>query len=366
MIGFIVLFVIAAAMAGRNNHSHSDREHLKAVVAEVMNQILKEKGLNNFVDKASLWDTIIQQGLEIQLSKQVMVKLHDQIQNFKEEIEVLHADHDDMNRIIGEHRQETEKIIQKVAEMEKQLDHYNKYTLFIENKLKRMEEKFIIHESKSKRRDKCSSKKMFLKFNQEPHPKCPSHKINTLFAQAYHGQKETNYVQSRSTFRMVNDKTKEKHVETLTSGGWHQIQLQHRTAVGTGIAFSAYANHLLPHLTAGHIIKCDQVLLNDGNNYNSVTGVFTVPENGVYLFTFTIATDLLAHWVVIKLVVDNRETTEAATDPQYDTHVEMASNTVILRLSQGESVWLEVAKSNDAHLWTGPHTTTFSGVLLYA
>ena len=33
----------------------------------------------------------------------------------------------------------------------------------------------------------------------------------------------------------------------------------------------------------------NQVILNDGNGYNAHTGVFTVPRNGVYMLTFSIA-----------------------------------------------------------------------------
>ena len=73
-----------------------------------------------------------------------------------------------------------------------------------------------------------------------------------------------------------------------------------------GIAFSAYLSHNIPHLAKGHTVKCDQIVINDGNAYSQLTGVFTVPTTGVYLLTFTF--DVVDHnrYEGIKLVVDNR------------------------------------------------------------
>lgn len=61
------------------------------------------------------------------------------------------------------------------------------------------------------------------------------------------------------------------------------------TSTGDGVAFSAYLSHDLIHMGIGHTVKCDKVLLNEGNNYSPFTGVFTAPQTGVYLLTFSIA-----------------------------------------------------------------------------
>ena len=44
-------------------------------------------------------------------------------------------------------------------------------------------------------------------------------------------------------------------------------------------------------------VALDQVIFNDGNDYNPLTELFIVSEPGVYLLTFTIVTDQLPHWV---------------------------------------------------------------------
>ena len=66
------------------------------------------------------------------------------------------------------------------------------------------------------------------------------------------------------------------------------LGVQRRAASNAGIAFTAIAVHDIKHLSTGQTIKMDTVLLNDGSGYNRHTGVFTVPEAGVYFLTFTI------------------------------------------------------------------------------
>ena len=71
----------------------------------------------------------------------------------------------------------------------------------------------------------------------------------------------------------------------------------------TKAAFSAYLNESVFHLSSGDIVKYDKVLLNEGDHYNSFTGVFTCPVDGMYMFSFFIdqwgeSTHLLASLVV--------------------------------------------------------------------
>ena len=149
---------------------------------------------------------------------------------------------------------------------------------------------------------------------------------------------------------------------------YNHTRFQSRALPVTGTAFSAYIGnaHIRTHLAAGHVLKCDQVIFNDGNHYNAFTGIFTVPRTAVYMFSFTFATAFQNKWLWVKLVVNNRMIVQSGTDAQYDDHVVNGGNTAILRLTQGESVWLEVEKcAPDAEVWMVDHTTTFSGVLLY-
>ena len=70
---------------------------------------------------------------------------------------------------------------------------------------------------------------------------------------------------------------------TALRPGLHRIQ----NHAATHVAFSSYLTQYLKNLSIGHVIKFDQILLNDGNGYNKYTGVFTVPTSGVYLLTYS-------------------------------------------------------------------------------
>ena len=132
------------------------------------------------------------------------------------------------------------------------------------------------------------------------------------------------------------------------------------------IAFSAYLSHVIPHLSHGHTIKFDQIILNDGNGYNQYSGVFTVPRTGVYLLTFTF--DVYDNWqsAGLKLVVNNRNIVDGIAESNGNKH-SMAGNTVIIRLARGEVVRLEAYYSPDGEIVSTSTSklATFSGVLLY-
>ena len=132
------------------------------------------------------------------------------------------------------------------------------------------------------------------------------------------------------------------------------------------IAFSAYLSHVIPHLSHGHTIKFDQIILNDGNAYNQYSGVFTVPRSGVYLLTFTF--DVYDNWqsTGLKLVVNNRNIVDGIAESNGNKH-SMAGNTVIIRLARGEVVRLEAYYSPDGEIVSTSTSklATFSGVLLY-
>ena len=137
--------------------------------------------------------------------------------------------------------------------------------------------------------------------------------------------------------------------------------VQKRTA--THVAFSTYLSHTLEHLSIGQVIKLDQVFINDGNGYNKITGIFTVPVTGVYLLTYSIENAHKTHHLEIELLVDNNH---MGTLKAYG-YGQVTSKTIIARLTAGQSVWLESAYYPDASISaTGWNKfTTFSDVLLY-
>ena len=143
-------------------------------------------------------------------------------------------------------------------------------------------------------------------------------------------------------------------------------KLSKRDVATERVAFSTYLDHAIYHLGQGHHIICNQVLLNDGNHYNSYTGTFTVPQTGVYLLTFSFGIQSPNHWTEVRLVVNNREIVDAVGTVLGTFQRSSSANTAMIRLNQGESVWLEnIITDSEVISEQGYRWTTFSGVLLY-
>ena len=142
-----------------------------------------------------------------------------------------------------------------------------------------------------------------------------------------------------------------------------------KRALGAGnkIAFSAYLSHDVVHMGPGYTIKCDKVLLNDGNSYSSFTGAFTAPISGVYLLTFNINAWASNHPTWAKLVKNGINIVDAGAVPTGNGHDVMGGNTAIVRLNQGDAVWLETFYHSDSEIHSVEtfRLTTFSGILLY-
>ena len=148
-----------------------------------------------------------------------------------------------------------------------------------------------------------------------------------------------------------------------------KIARKTRLLASANVAFSAYLDHSIYHLTSGYLIKCNKALLNVGNAYNTITGLFTVPQTGVYLLTFTINTHVgtSAATIFVKLVSNNKNIIDAVSKLPAGDYDQMGGNTAIVQLSAGESVWLEVFATTTGELQSDEtfRYVSFSGVLLF-
>ena len=133
------------------------------------------------------------------------------------------------------------------------------------------------------------------------------------------------------------------------------------------VAFSAYLSHDIYNMGKGHTIKCDKILLNDGNSYSPFTGVFTAPISGVYLLTFNFDVWNKYTETFVKLVKNNNNIVDAIAFPSAIGHDVMGGNTALIHLNKGEAVWLETYGTNISEVNSRDtyRYTTFSGVLLY-
>ncbi|XP_052802965.1 complement C1q subcomponent subunit B-like [Mya arenaria] len=133
-----------------------------------------------------------------------------------------------------------------------------------------------------------------------------------------------------------------------------------------GIAFSAYLDH---DVTLGQhqTLKFNKVLVNDGTGYSPNTGAFTCPEGGTYMFTFVIGQRDANHYMWAELVLNSANVIDAAVDTYHQYQDLQGGNTVILKLKQGDEVWVDATHSG-SHVEgsTTLRLSTFTGLYLYS
>ena len=100
-------------------------------------------------------------------------------------------------------------------------------------------------------------------------------------------------------------------------------------------AFYAYMSHDEPDPGAHHLLIYDVIQTNVGNAYNQFTGIFTVPQDGVYSFTWS-----------TRVACHNAHTTELVVNTKVlgSTYVYCGYNTVtghvITTASKGQAVYV--------------------------
>ena len=123
-------------------------------------------------------------------------------------------------------------------------------------------------------------------------------------------------------------------------------------------AFSACVNESFP--IQDWPIAFPHVLTNQQGHFNPVIGIYTAPVNGTYIFSFHLAvarrTLKIGLFRNLYPVVRTTEGTDQAT----------ASQTIVLHLTAGDQVWLQVKNAITNGIYTdNESSSTFSGYLLY-
>ncbi|XP_026154528.1 cerebellin-4-like [Mastacembelus armatus] len=108
------------------------------------------------------------------------------------------------------------------------------------------------------------------------------------------------------------------------------------------------------------------VLLNQGGGYNVGTGIFTVPQSGVYSLAVTVYSDAggpgntLAACAGLQV---NGQVVAASTDKNTNDQEDSANIVVVLQLKAGNQVAVNLTKG--CFLCEDSYYNTFSGFLLY-
>ncbi|EGW02035.1 Otolin-1 [Cricetulus griseus] len=131
----------------------------------------------------------------------------------------------------------------------------------------------------------------------------------------------------------------------------------------TQVPQSAFSALLSKPFPAPNIpIKFDKILSNDQGDYSPITGKFNCSAPGTYVFSYHVT--VRGRPARISLVARNKKQFKSR-ETLYGQQVDQASLLLILKLSAGDQVWLEVSKDWNG-LYVGPEDDSiFSGFLLY-
>ena len=355
-----------------NNRWLGERMEIMEIQMKKFGDITEEQGkkiekAENEIEK--LKATIQRQGAEMKLMENKLDKYEAIVIEQRKTLDDKEIDIQDLKVAVHKQDKETDRIKEEIITM--------KGNLHIEDFQKKELEKTNIfntyQESKTgKPRNQANAKsgsfvlqaQSFMDVLGQENTDSGNFTIESFIEMHYTPSEEVLSNSKSTYYKDIKEKSRLKEIVSLP----HQnLRIQQRQVRNSGVAFTAYLSHRIENMGIGHTIKCDQVLLNDGNAYSAYSGTFTVPQSGVYLLTFSIAAYSLHAQTNVKLVSNNRNIVDAIVWVKDSSHHVMGGNTAIVRLNSAEKVWLEIYSKGGVQLYSLPdyRWVTFSGVLLY-
>ena len=97
------------------------------------------------------------------------------------------------------------------------------------------------------------------------------------------------------------------------------------------------------------------VLINIGNGYNPRNGIFTCPQDGVYVFTWTVMDGSRQQGCRANIYKNGVRSLEAYSWEGSQGYAEDATNTVVYQLSVGDTVFIKTITCDqfDGYPYTG-------------
>ncbi|XP_029472276.1 otolin-1 isoform X3 [Rhinatrema bivittatum] len=109
-------------------------------------------------------------------------------------------------------------------------------------------------------------------------------------------------------------------------------------------------------------VKFDRIFYNEQEDYSPLSGKFNCTIPGAYVFAFHVT--VRGRPARISLVVQNKKQVKSR-ETLYSQEIDQASSMVIMKLSAGDQVWLEVARDWNGIYVSSEDDSIFTGYLLY-
>ena len=345
-------------------------------VEAILSNLYQQNQKMNSMDKemAEFRAVVMKQRETMETTEKVVAKLESRINEqdremviMKQKIRKLITKVDEKEIILKQVLQENKKCVDKLQPLKQSIEHIERV---VNN-----EQSYVKIENAPRRAVIQNSKKGKFSKNKKIRSSTESNQVLDKITSMGSGiNVSTNDLQGSDNITTLRKDINKVSMIGLYDDGKH-IKKQFRYGKGKlskkdvateRVAFSTYRDNSIQHMGQGHHIICNQVLLNDGNHYNSFTGTFTIPQTGVYLLTFSFVVQSINDVTEVRLVVNNREIVDAVGQVLGKFQRSSSANTAIIRLNQGESVWLETLRQDSEVIsGQGYRWTTFSGVLLY-
>ena len=120
------------------------------------------------------------------------------------------------------------------------------------------------------------------------------------------------------------------------------------------VAFCAYMSTSENSPSLHHIFVYDIVKTNLGSAYNRYSGMFTAPDDGVYVFTWTIFSSVHSY-IYTQLVVNSDASDNMVTDGQEINDYHSSTKVIVVSLSRGDVVYV---RADETYL---SHGTVYNG-----
>ncbi|KAL3870858.1 hypothetical protein ACJMK2_038893 [Sinanodonta woodiana] len=257
----------------------------------------------------------------------------------------------------------------KITVLESQVEELSKPDDTNEQKVRELEQTLAMMEKKMSENSKAYQHRLQLQETANSHL---WRLIQSLRENKTLIDQKCNEIEQRLTMELSRD----MHNDMCERLNQCSLNSRGSRAVGSGVqgvAFSVYLDHAIHNLGPNQILIFNQILLNEGHAYNKFTGVFSATVGGVYIFAWSVAArddgTLSAPDIWTKLVVNGEHKVSAVAESTQLRDDEMGTNVAILRLDQGDAVWIahhDLGNTRDIFSSDSLRVVTFSGALLFA